>query len=182
MLRTAQTRNCSDDPVSPAQGPLRGVPLSSRESGVHPYGAPTERGQTVKPATAKIKGRATETMLVTWLRARGWRVERRRLTGSADEGDLVIDGAPDLVVEVKSAAAWQPVDWLRQADAEAIHAGATCAVVAARPLGLLDPSDWVGIVWWPDLVALLQIAEILPPPTVATLTAVADHPSRGPLP
>lgn len=98
----------------------------------------------MKPSTAKTKGRETENLAATWLANRlGYSIERRRLSGSADRGDL--SGLPDTVVEVKSAAHWSPLRWLREAETERQNDKARLGVVVARPKGKPNPDDWVVI-------------------------------------
>ena len=96
----------------------------------------------MKPATAKAKGRETENQAVAWLREHGWvNAERRRLTGAEDQGDVT--GAPGLCIEVKSAAAWKPVQWLRETTVETVNARADLGFVMARPKGGVNVDDWV---------------------------------------
>lgn len=122
----------------------------------------------MRPSTAKAKGRATENQAVEWLREQGWvNAERRRLHGSADQGDIT--GIPGMCIEVKSAAHWQPVEWLRQLDEEVENAEAQIGFVMARPKGGTDVEDWVimmtprqliemlaGLGWVPNVVPLYQ--------------------------
>ena len=111
----------------------------------------------MKPATAKAKGRATETQAVEWLRANGYPyAERRRLAGAEDQGDIT--GMPGICVEVKSAAAWKPVQWLRETRAEMENSHSPVGFVMARPKGGTNVDDWV-IMMHPDtLLSLLTDA------------------------
>lgn len=104
----------------------------------------------MKPSTAKTKGRETENLWIERLRAEGWvNAERRRLAGSADQGDVT--GLPGQCIEVKSAACWQPVEWLRQLDVEMVNSASDVGYVVARPKGKPDPQDWV-IVMRPEML------------------------------
>ena len=114
----------------------------------------------MKPATAKAKGRATENQAVEWLRANGYPdAERRRLNGSNDLGDLTGCGPGICIcIEVKSAAAWHPVRWLRELRTEMTNARAAIGFVMARPKGGTNVNDWVFIVHGETLLSLLTDA------------------------
>tara|TARA_R110000803_G_scaffold56935_4_gene114565 strand:- start:616 stop:1062 length:447 start_codon:yes stop_codon:yes gene_type:complete len=111
----------------------------------------------VTPGTAKAKGRATENQAVDWLRENGYPyAERRRLVGSEDQGDVT--GMPGICVEVKSAAAWKPVQWLRETRVEMENSRSAVGFVMARPKGGTNVNDWV-IMMHPDtLLSLLTDA------------------------
>ena len=109
------------------------------------------------PGTAKAKGRATENQAVGWLRLKGWvNAERRRLAGCEDQGD--VSGIPGICIEVKSAAAWAPVRWLRECAAETRNARAEIGFVMARPKGGTDVEDWVVMMSPDTLYRLLDQA------------------------
>jgi len=115
----------------------------------------------VKPATAKTKGRATEQMLVEFLLGEGWpHVERRRLNGTEDKGDLAGVRGPTggVCVEVKSGAALDLPGWLRELCRETVAARAATGFVAVRPKGKPDCHDWYGIMPLPWLLDLLAQA------------------------
>lgn len=111
----------------------------------------------MKTSTAKAKGRQTENALVAYLRARwGLPVERRRLMGSADQGDL--SGWARVCVEVKSGAALAIPDWLRQTEVERVNAGAEVGVLVIRPKGVTDPAQWWAVQPVEDWVRLAHTA------------------------
>ena len=95
----------------------------------------------MKPATAKAKGRMVENQAVEWLRANGWpHAERRRLAGAEDMGD--VSGVLGVTIEVKSAAAWKPAQWLKETRVEMVNSGddvgfAMCRNTAADQFFLL---------------------------------------------
>jgi len=63
----------------------------------------------------KLRGASTETVVRNWLRDRyGWDVERIRLSGVLDRGDLT--GVPGLMIEVKSTklVSWSLMKWVRE--------------------------------------------------------------------
>ena len=69
----------------------------------------------------KRAGAAWETKLLDELRAEGFDVERLRLSGAKDEGDLAIRiGGKRVVIEAK-AGAMHPADFVRQASVEAAN-------------------------------------------------------------
>lgn len=111
----------------------------------------------MKPGTAKAKGRETENQAVRWLIEHGWvNTERRRLQGCEDQGD--ISGVPDMCIEVKSAAAWKPVQWLRETTIETVNARAGLGFCMARPKGGTNVDDWVILMTPATLLQLLAEA------------------------
>lgn len=115
----------------------------------------------MKPSTAKAKGRATENQAVEWLREQGWaHAERRRLAGVEDQGDVT--GIPGICIEVKSAAQWKPVQWLRECSVETQHANAALGFVMARPKGGTNVDDWVIMLTPQTLMLLLDDAGWVP--------------------
>ncbi len=111
----------------------------------------------MKPRTARTKGAKTEQLLVDWLIERGWiHAERRHLAGSDDKGDIT--GIPGMCIEVKSAAEWRPIQWLRELEAETINAKAELGFVAARPKGRPKVDDWVILMTPATLLQLLTDA------------------------
>ena len=111
----------------------------------------------MKPGTAKAKGRFTENQAVGWLIEQGWvAAERRRLNGTTDKGDVA--GVPGICIEVKSAASWAPVRWMRETATETINARADIGFVMARPNGGTNVADWAIIMTPATLMKLLTEA------------------------
>lgn len=111
----------------------------------------------MKPSTAKAKGRETENQAVEWLREQGWtEAERRRLNGDTDKGDVA--GVTGMCIEVKSAAEWKPVQWMRECTVETINARAELGFVMARPKGGVDVNKWAIIMTPATLMQLLTEA------------------------
>ena len=111
----------------------------------------------MKPSTAKVKGRETEAAFVRFLRSHGVpHAERRRLTGSADQGDIT--GWPGVCVEIKSGATLAIPKWLAELDAETRNAHADIGFVAVRPKGKPDPKDWFVILRPESLMDLMAEA------------------------
>ncbi len=116
----------------------------------------------MKPSTAKAKGTATETALVRYLHQE-WGlvgIERRRLAGANDRGDLA--GWPGVCVEIKSGASLDLPGWLRELDVEADNADAETGFVAVRPKGLPDPAEWYAVMRLPWLLKLMDDAGWMP--------------------
>lgn len=118
----------------------------------------------MKPGVAKSKGRATENSLVAYLRSWGLKVERRRLTGTLDQGDIAGWNTPhgSVCVEVKSAAEWRIGSWISELDDEAENAAAETGFVACRPKGKPEPEDWIAVLRLPWLLDLMQQAGYIP--------------------
>lgn len=101
-------------------------------------------------ANNKAKGRMWENAVAEWLGSRlGFNVERRRLMGTADRGDLA--GLPHLVVECKNEQAWNVTKWLEETNQEVRNDIAvtkdthTLGVVFKRLKGKPDVADSVVI-------------------------------------
>lgn len=115
----------------------------------------------MKPATAKAKGRETENQAVAWLIEQGWtEAERRRLQGVLDKGDVA--GVPGFCIEVKSAATWKPVQWLRETTVEQANADEPYAFCMARPKGGTDVNDWVIMMTPAQLLQILEAGGLRP--------------------
>ena len=114
----------------------------------------------MKPSTAKAKGRETENQAVEWLRYWWPNAERRRLQGVEDKGDIA--GVPGMCIEVKSAAQWKPVQWLRETMVEKANADEEIGFCMARPKGGTDVNDWVILMTPGQLIDLLDEAGRLP--------------------
>jgi len=118
----------------------------------------------LKPRTAKAKGLDTENRFVLWL-IEVWglvNVERRRLNGILDKGDISgwvrQDGTKAVCVEVKSGASLDLPGWLRELAAEKANAKADVGFVTVRPKGKPNVDDWYGIMPMPELMVLLREA------------------------
>jgi hypothetical protein len=79
----------------------------------------------------KRKGTAWESAVVAYLTDNGFsRAERRALSGFVDRGDIA--GVPRTVIECKAAKAMDLAGWIKEAEAEAVNAGAEVPVVFAK--------------------------------------------------
>lgn len=105
----------------------------------------------MNPNNAKRKGASTESALVAWMQANGApHVERRRLCGSSDRGDIT--GLVGTVIEVKSGARIDLPGWLDELRVEMDNDRADMGAVAIRPKGRPHPADWIVAMplplWW----------------------------------
>lgn len=71
--------------------------------------------------TSSRRGPLWETKLLDHLRGHGFDVERLRLTGREDEGDLVIKDGGVVIIEAKDDKTFNISGWLREAAAEAVN-------------------------------------------------------------
>lgn len=114
----------------------------------------------MKPATAKTKGRETENSWIEFLRPRGLpAVERRRLMGALDQGD--VSGWPNVCSEVKSGAKLDILNWLRQLDSEIVNSKSETGYVVVRPKGLPDPKDWYVVMRTEAFIDLMKKAKYI---------------------
>ncbi len=106
---------------------------------------------------AKTKGREAETAVVEWLRANGRpHAERRRLQGSADQGDIA--GLPYVVVEVKNEKSISLPGYLAELEAEIANANADTGVVIVKRRGSTNVGDWYAVMPADRWLALLTEA------------------------
>jgi hypothetical protein len=91
---------------------------------------------------SKAKGTAWETACVNWLSWFIAGVRRKVLAGSADEGDLTW-GTERVVIECKNVATLAVSKWIREAEAEALNAGAEYGVVLYKVRGKGQVADGV---------------------------------------
>lgn len=107
-----------------------------------------EFGNTLKPSTAKRKGVETENIWISWLKDK-WglvNVERRRLNGTEDKGDVAgwvkQNGSHNVVVEIKSGAKLSIPEWLGELKEEKKNAKGDLGFIAVRPKGKPNAEDW----------------------------------------
>jgi hypothetical protein len=114
-----------------------------------------------KQAYSKAKGREGENAVVAYLRSRGIKAERRRLTGAMDAGDIA--GWHLVTVEVKACKTQAYGPWLDEAEAEGANAdkrfhggikGRT--LVVAKRRGCTDTSKWFAVMTLEQAVDVLQ--------------------------
>lgn len=109
-------------------------------------------------ASAKAAGTRTETAAAAYLaQTVDDRVERRRLSGSRDRGDLSglrVHGLP-LVAEVKDCAKVEYTPWLNEAEVERGNADALAGVVIAKRRGKGAPADLLVMMTLRDFAAIL---------------------------
>jgi hypothetical protein len=109
----------------------------------------------MNPATAKTKGRQTESLLVDWLTRHGVPyAERRRLAGVLDRGDIA--GWVGVCVEVKSGGRIDLGGWMRELAHEQTNDHADLGLLVIRPKGKPNPDDWYAVMPLPQAVQLIN--------------------------
>lgn len=98
-------------------------------------------------ASAKAAGTRMETLVASYLAAHvDDRIERRRLSGAKDRGDIsgLRHMGGRVVVEVKDTAKPQLGAWASELSAEIGNDSAVCGVIVHKRHGHGDPADqWV---------------------------------------
>ena len=110
---------------------------------------------------SKQKGTAMETLVTNYLRQE-WdaHIHRRALTGSADQGDIggfeLGPNGKELAIEVKNCAKLALAEWVGEAQAEAINAGAVAGIVVHKRKGKGQPEDQYVTMTLGDFVTILR--------------------------
>lgn len=126
-------------------------------------------------ASAKAAGTRTETAAATYLSTHvDDRIERRRLTGARDRGDLagIRAHGQRIVAEVKDCARLEIGPWLNEAELERGNDDALAGVVIAKRHGKGAPADLVVLMSLADFAALLSGTR--PGEDVSSLSSVAS--------
>lgn len=114
-------------------------------------------------ASAKQAGTRMETLVSRYLAEHvSPGIERRRLMGVLDKGDLsgVTINGHRVVVEVKDyGGKYQVGPWLDEVERERINDNAAISVVVAKRRGTTDPAEQVVFMTLADLAALLTDGE-----------------------
>lgn len=105
---------------------------------------------------SKAKGTRAETAVVKFLEGYGIEAARRALSGSVDHGDILVNAAIDMVIEVKAGKQTanpnrgQLEEWLRQAEVEASASNVPGILVVVRYNRKLCDADvyfrWRGMI------------------------------------
>jgi hypothetical protein len=108
---------------------------------------------------AKQKGTAWETACKLYAQQIFPTARRRALAGSADEGDLDLDGARPTTIECKAVRSWSPYAWVQEAVTESWNVGDDCiGAVWAKVPGKGQPQDGVILMHPDDFLWLLKEA------------------------
>jgi Holliday junction resolvase len=93
------------------------------------------------PKSHQRRGKTFETDLMKWLREQGHTAERLPLTGTKDEGDLVIIGDQHyVVVECKAPGASNRIDlsgWLKETQQETLNYANARGIPLEKVKGIL---------------------------------------------
>ena len=111
------------------------------------------------PMSARRAGQRFETTVADYLNEHfDDRVERRRLSGSKDRGDIggVRHLGARVVVECKNTSRLDVGPWLSEAEVERVNDAATVGLVVAKRHGKGAPAEQLVLMTLGDLVALLN--------------------------
>lgn len=115
-------------------------------------------GRSLK--SAKAAGASFETSIANWLSYEiDDRIERRRLSGAFDRGDIsgLRINNQRLVVECKNYGGKLLIGpWLNEAETERINDGALAGLVVAKRKGTTDPAQQIVLMTLKDLAALIN--------------------------
>lgn len=110
-------------------------------------------------SSAKAAGTAHEKTVADFLAAAldDDRIERRRLNGAKDRGDIaaVRVHGQRVVIEAKNRRDWRPGEWLRKAETERQNDNALVGLVVAKRHGVADPGQQIVLMTLADLVAII---------------------------
>ena len=88
---------------------------------------------------AKQKGTLAETAVTRYLQENGIDARRLPLSGSKDQGDILISGPRTFTLEVKNHRTMDLAGWVDQAAVEKCNAGTDYGVVVHKRLRKTDP-------------------------------------------
>lgn len=110
-------------------------------------------------ASAKAAGALFERSIADFFAARiDDRIDRRRLTGAKDKGDIGGLRVHDrrVVIEAKDYGGVVHVGpWLKEAEVERVNDNALAGLVVAKRRGTRDPADQIVLMTVRDLIALI---------------------------
>lgn len=108
-------------------------------------------------SASRRKGTAFETVVVDYLRQRGWpHAERRALAGAADKGDIA--GLPLVCIEVKNAKTITLAAWADETAAEKANAAADIGALWVKRRGKAGAAAGYIVLSADDFTALLKAA------------------------
>ena len=110
--------------------------------------------------SAKAAGTKFETLVTRYLRTTldDDRIERRRMSGANDRGDIsgLRHMGQRIVVECKDyGGQLKPGPWVEEAEVERLNDSAGIGIVVAKRRGTTNPGDQFVLMTLADLVALL---------------------------
>lgn len=111
--------------------------------------------------SARKAGTSFERSTADWLRD-NWSdyIDRRVKTGALDKGDISnfrVSGR-EVVIECKNEVRFNLAGWVKEAQQEAINAGAVAGIVVAKRKGVTDPAEQYVILTLGDLINILAAA------------------------
>lgn len=102
----------------------------------------------------KHRGMKTQALVATWLRDRGWPFAE---SAGAGRSGADVTGTPDIAVEVKARAGFDPLAWIRQA-VTAADGRLPFVVMRCNGQGETTIADWPCLIRLGDLTQLLHQA------------------------
>lgn len=108
------------------------------------------------------KGREAENFAVRFLSENGWpHVERKRLRGAKDQGDLT--GTPGLMWEVKylgKSVSARMAAWMKQVDVQTVNARADYGILIVKPPGVggRNAGKFWAVMRWEEFLRLYDQA------------------------
>lgn len=107
--------------------------------------------------TAKNRGTAWESAIVTYLIQEGWlNTERRALSGGQDKGD--ISGIPGVMIEAKNAKALTLGTWIKEVITQTLNARAEIGVAWIKRRGHSSPGEAYVVMTGATFAYLLKCA------------------------
>lgn len=103
----------------------------------------------------KHRGYKTQALVAQWFAARGWPFAES--TGASRQG-VDVTGTPDLAIEVKARAKFEPLAWIRQATANRQPGRLPFVVLRCNGQGEQTVADWPVLLRLADLTELLHAA------------------------
>lgn len=116
-------------------------------------------------ASARAAGARMESLVADYLAKHvDDRVERRRLNGTRDRGDIggLKHMGQRIVIEVKDGARLRVPEWLAEADLERGNDDAGVGLVVFKRVGKARPEDQIVVMTLQDLASLLTGARPTP--------------------
>lgn len=114
-------------------------------------------------ASAKAKGSSFERLIADYLRDEWSKfIDRRVKTGAKDKGDIVnfylgkAGNGEELVWELKNVREYSLASWVKEAQQEAINAGAIAGVVCVKRPRTTDPAEQYIVTTVGDFLKILR--------------------------
>lgn len=125
---------------------------------------------------AKSKGTGGETASVQYMRSRGWLYATRIPSrGARDEGDMILDQAVPVMVEVKTVKAFTPSTFIAEVEAQIINAAAEFGFAIVKKRGTADVGKYYALTNVDQMMSLIERVYHPSTPQQAVLCNVYDE-------